>query len=255
MTTTTRADEVRGATNGEEAVGLAAGAFGALLAAAALVPLRDHVSAANVALILLIPVLAAALIGGRVAAIGSSVVAAMTFDFWFTRPYFSLKMNDSDDIVTMVLLVAVSLIVAEAGIRLREYRKTAEARRVALQRLYRVADLASHGAVAEDVEITVCAELMGLLELEHCEFKAGPSVHALPELTRRGTLTESTLRSTRRGLVAETGPFEIPVESGGRAFGRLVLHPGAQTRSTLDVRLVAVALADELALSLAATRS
>ena len=48
-----------------------------------------------------------------------------------------------------------------------------------------------------------------------------------------------------------TGGVEVPVMGRGRELGRLVLYALEATRASLEKRLVAVAIADELGLTLA----
>ena len=108
---------------------MTAGAAGAFLVSAALVPFRDHIHNANVALLLVLPVLAAAVIGGRWAGAAGAVIAAMVFDFFFTVPYQSLKINSGSDVVTLVLFAVVALVTAEVGLRSRRVERNAWGRR------------------------------------------------------------------------------------------------------------------------------
>src|SRR3954451_5304558 len=158
MTTWRRAESV-----GRETAGVIAGALGALAVAAVFVPLRDHMQNTNVALVLVLPVLAAAVVGGRWAGAAGALVAAMVFDFFFTVPYQSLKIDDGGDVLTLVLLVVVALVAAEIGIRARRGDRTARAARSELQRLFRVAELAAQGGDRDDVVSAVRAELIGML--------------------------------------------------------------------------------------------
>src|SRR5450432_2766122 len=89
----------------QKAFGLAIGGFGPLLIAGALVPFRtDSIVAANVALVFVIVVVVAAAEGGRAAGIVAAVVSTLSFDFFFTRPFQSLKIDNGDDLGTAVLL-------------------------------------------------------------------------------------------------------------------------------------------------------
>ena len=71
-----------------------------------LVPFRtDSIVAANVALVFVIVVVIAAAEGGRTAGIVAAVVSTLCYDFFFTRPFQSLKIDNGDDIGTAVLLL------------------------------------------------------------------------------------------------------------------------------------------------------
>jgi K+-sensing histidine kinase KdpD len=114
-------------TSQEESV-LAAtiGCLGLLVFSMFLVPLRDFLGAANVAIILLLGVQVIAIIGGRAGGIGGAVVAALTFDFFFTEPYLRLVITDQHDIITAVLLLVAGIATSELG----TFRLRRELRRV-----------------------------------------------------------------------------------------------------------------------------
>ena len=57
--------------------------------AAAFIPLRAHVAATDVALLLTVVILVAAILGGRVVGAVAAFDAAFAFDLFFTRPYYS----------------------------------------------------------------------------------------------------------------------------------------------------------------------
>ena len=57
--------------------------------AAAFIPLRAHVAATDVALLLTVVILVAAIQGGHVLGAVAAFFAAFSFDLFFTRPYYS----------------------------------------------------------------------------------------------------------------------------------------------------------------------
>jgi K+-sensing histidine kinase KdpD len=86
------------------------GAMFLLIFSMALVPMRDFLGAANVAIILLLGVQLVALLGGIRGGVVGALVAALSFDFFFTEPYLRLVIADRRDIITMVLLLAGGLL-------------------------------------------------------------------------------------------------------------------------------------------------
>jgi two-component system sensor histidine kinase KdpD len=98
-------------------------------------PFRDDVTTATPALLLVLPVIAGALLGGRRAAVVTALAAAGVFDLVFIPPYWTVKVDVADDVIALVvfLLVAVAagtLVAAEA-----DRRHAAEQRAVELERL------------------------------------------------------------------------------------------------------------------------
>src|SRR5882672_8372065 len=87
------------------APGYAIGGLGPIVVASVLVPLRDHVQTANLALIMVLVVVLAAAVGGRSAAALAAVVSAVSFDFFLTQPYLSLHIESADDLETMFILL------------------------------------------------------------------------------------------------------------------------------------------------------
>jgi hypothetical protein len=236
--------------DGRVAVGLGAGALSALLIAGALVPLRDHLPNADMALALVVPVLLGAIVGGRAAGALTALVSALTFDFVFTQPYLSLRISNKDDVWTFVFLLIVALVAAEVGIRGRRGGVAARETRSELERLLRVAEVSARGADVDDVVSSARAELIGLFGLDECVYQAERSGPELPRLGNRGALEGARLVSWGDFLLP-TGGVEVPVMGRGRELGRLVLYAGEATRASLEKRLVAVAIADELGLTLA----
>jgi len=239
--------------DGRAAAGAGVGALSVLVVAGALAPFRDHLPNANMALALVIPVLLAAIIGGRIAGAATAVVAALTFDFVFTQPYLSLRIASKDDVWTFVFLFIVAMVAAEVGIRSRRGGAAARESRSELDRLLRVSELAAHGADVDDVVMSVRAELIGLFGLTECVYQAERSGPELPRLGNKGALENAPLVAWGEFLLP-TGGVEIPVMGRGRELGRLVLYAAEATRASLEKRLVAIAIADELGLTLASSR-
>ena len=79
-------------------MGMAIGAIGPIVVAGALAGVRDSVANADVALLLVLVVVLATVTGGWQAGAVGAVVAALSFDFFHTKPYLSLTMDSRDDV-------------------------------------------------------------------------------------------------------------------------------------------------------------
>jgi len=237
--------------DGSDLVGIAIGVLGALALSVAMLPLRDHLHNDNMALALVIPVLIAAVIGGRVAGVAAAVVAALCFDFFFTQPYLSLRIASDNDIASFFVLLVVALIAAEVGIRARRGSRAARDARSDLERLTRVIELAARGADVEDVVSSARAEIIGLFGLLDCVFEAGPSTGALPRIGIHGAIEGAPLIATHTDFLLPPGGVELAVVGRGIDFGQLVLFASDSVRAPLQKRVVAVAIADQLGITLA----
>ncbi len=98
-----------------------------VLTAAAMIPLRvDHGRMA--VLVLVIPVVLVALLGGFGPAIVAAAGAVLAYDLFLVEPYYDLAISDSDEIVAAVTLFGVALIVGVLNARLVQLRARDAAR-------------------------------------------------------------------------------------------------------------------------------
>jgi Domain of unknown function (DUF4118) len=234
------------------AVGLVIAAVGPLFVAALLVPFRHQLVGENVALLLVVVVVLAAACGGSGPGAVAAVVSAMTYDFFFTRPYQSLKIDRAEDIGTAVVLLGISLLVAElmaVGQRRREASRRA---REDVARLHRIAAALADGAEPEDVLRSVQAELLGLLSLQDCRFEQPPFPSSIPQLERNGTIEGGRKRFVAGQFTLPGEGVELPVLARGRVLGRFVLVPDWHVGVALEERIAAVALVDLVGAAFAA---
>lgn len=224
------------------------GGLGAMGVAGLLVGVRGEILNANVALVLVIVVVLAAALGGRGPGMATAVVAAMSFDFFHTRPYLSLSISSQDDLETAGLLLVVGLVVGHIAARSRVSRAAAEIGRSEVRRIYRVAEQVASGADPADVVLTGQGELVALLNLSECRFEASGGL-PLPRLDRSGAVP-GVHRYSRGGFELPVEGVELPVLSRGRPVGRFVLVPVAGQGVSLEQRIVAVAIADQVGAAL-----
>jgi len=92
-------------------VGLLLGVGLTALVTTSLVPFRSRTSPATPALILVLPVVAGAVFGGRRAALLTAAVAALAYDVAFIRPYWTVKVAIVEDGVALGVFLAVASVV------------------------------------------------------------------------------------------------------------------------------------------------
>jgi hypothetical protein len=234
------------------AIGLAVAAFGPLLVAGLLVPFRHHLVGENVALVFVVVVVLAAACGGWGAGAVAAVVSAMAYDFFFTRPYQYLKIDRAEYIGTAVVLLGISLLIAELMAVGNRRREASWRAREDVARMRRVVAALADGAEAEDVLRSVEAELLGLLSLQDCRFEQPPYVSSLPRMERNGTIEGGRRRFIGGQFTLPGEGVEIPILSGGHDFGRFVLVPDWHVGVALEERVVAIALVDLVGAAFAA---
>ena len=98
-----------------------------------MLPLRDHLSIATTALVLIVPVVIGVVIGGFAVGVVGVIAGFLVYDFFFIPPYLTLWVGRSENWAALAVYVAVMLPVARtvAGLnaaRARERRQGAELR-------------------------------------------------------------------------------------------------------------------------------
>ncbi len=94
-------------------------------------------------------------------------------------------------------------------------------------------------------------ELRELLGLRQCRFEAPPTVRALATIERNGTVTGTSVRHYAQGeLELPREGAELPVLARGQQIGRFVLEPMPGVGVSLEERMVAVAIADQVGAAL-----
>jgi len=111
--------------DGEGVAWAAAGFVASLLIGVTVEPFRNTVGLENVALGYLLVVVVTAAVGGRAAGLTSALSAALSYDFFLTTPYHSLRIDSVAQVITVALLFGTGLVASLAG-RARR-RQTVEA--------------------------------------------------------------------------------------------------------------------------------
>jgi len=103
---------------------------------AALLPFRGDISRASPALALVLPVVGAAILGRRVAAVLTALVAAFVFSYAFVPPYDQVSIAQPEDGVALGVFVLVALVVGTLVAIEGDRRQAAEERAAEVRRLY-----------------------------------------------------------------------------------------------------------------------
>jgi K+-sensing histidine kinase KdpD len=233
------------------AVGTVIGLVGSFVVAGLLASAPSLTTNVNVALTLMVIVVVAAAVGGRAAGALSAVAAALSYDFFQTEPVHSLRIGSRNDIETAILLLVAGLIVGQIGARAQLLGVAVDSGRSEIRRLHRLADLAARGVPASEVIDAAVSELTDLLSLRSCRFEAKPFVGTFERLERSGVVNRpraliTWTRAGRHGLELPHEGAELLVLHRGAEVGRFVLVPEPGEGASLEQRVVAVALADQV---------
>jgi two-component system sensor histidine kinase KdpD len=177
----------------------------------------------------LLAVVAAAVVGGIWAGVGSSVVGFLALNYFFTEPLHTFRVNDRDDVVAIVTFLIVALVVGSVVARAVDERLRATRREREARLLNLFATKALSGELLEHVLNDLATALIDALRLSTCviEVRAGVRPYEL-----RRTSPRSTAGS----------PTTLEITSGHHAFGTLTAARSEEEElSGEDVRLLEAA--------------
>jgi Domain of unknown function (DUF4118) len=236
-------------------IGIAVGVPAAIGVGAVLAAFRPLFDSTNAALVLMIVVVAVAAIGGRAAGIITALAAVASFDFFHVKPYLSLAIDSRDDVETALIMLVAAVMVGTIASWGRSGHRRAGTARSEVKRIHRVAEAAVSGSAPAAVIAIAQDELRQLLGLQEARFEALPTqdLRVLPRIGRNGAV--EGVRDRRFGRLPDgAGGFELPeqgvelpVLARGQHIGRFLLSPTHGVAVSLEQRLVAVAIADQVA--------
>ena len=238
-------------------IGIAVGVPAAVAVGAFLALFRSIFDATNAALVLMIVVVAVAALGGRAGGDrdgtgGGRLVRLLPHQ---ALPVVGdrLTRRRRDGVAAARRAVMVGTI-ASWG---RSAHRRAGTARSEVKRIHRVAEAAVNGTQAADVIAVAQDELRELLSLHEARFEALPTtdLRVLPRIGRNGAVEAVQDQHHRFGRLPDgAGGFELPeqgvelpVLARGQHIGRFLLSPTHGVAVSLEQRLVAVAIADQVA--------
>jgi K+-sensing histidine kinase KdpD len=232
---------------------LVAGLVAPPLVALAIVPFRDALANAAAALVLEAVVVAVAAFGDRRAGILATISAAAWFDFFLTRPFERFTISSAHDVETALALVLVGLAVTEIAVRSHRLYIMALQEGTYLAAIREVSDLVASGADVQTVIGEANRELSDVLGASRCRFELDASADrpgARPRLERTGEVEHGGTRFdvALNGLPA--GEVELIVQGRGQPYGRFVFEADAPRGVSIEQRIAAIALADQVGAAL-----
>ncbi len=237
---------------------IAVAAAAPLVACAVLVPFRESVTAAAAVLILVLLVIAAASTGVRAAGIVAAISGGVCFDFFLTKPYETLAINNPDELGAAILLVAIGAAVTEVALWGHRQQARANRRSGYLDGVLGTAEIVALRTDSLD-ELTahVAGQIKQILGVSRCRFVPGPTHDPrLPVLGHEGQVTRrgEDVNVERDGLPTDDD-IALVVTRAGTALGHFLLTSASNiARPTLEQRKVAILLADQVGQALVEPR-
>jgi K+-sensing histidine kinase KdpD len=222
-----------------------------VLTSAVFASLRDEVTTATAALVLVLWVVAAASTGDRTAGVLAAFAGSLSFDYFLTMPYQQLAIADPDDLEVTVLLVVIGLVVTEVALWGRRQQAQAARRSGYLDGVLATARAVARGDVPQRALVDlVCSQIEDVLGADDCRYVPGPLLDSrVAVIDHEGVVTREgrVLDVDRAGLPTEDH-VAVVVTRGARTPGHFLVSAAARlTYPTAEQRRVAVLLADQVA--------
>jgi hypothetical protein len=210
--------------DGEGAFWAVAGFAASLVVGVALRPLRVSAGLENVVVVYVIVVALAAAIGGRLAGLATSLAAALAYNWFFTTPYETLRVDSAEQVATVVLLFVAGLLASLGGRATRRARVDARSVRVVRDGPEGDLVVASAGQPADNLDLD-----------------------RLPHLDEEGRIPSGHRRSVGGTLVLPAEGAVVDLVRRDRRVGALVIIPAEDRPILRETRLGIAAVAHALA--------
>jgi two-component system sensor histidine kinase KdpD len=235
-------------------VGAAVGITSALVLGVVMLPVRAHISIATAALVLVIPVVAGAAIGGFTSGVVSVAAGFLAYDVWFIPPYGTLDVGSAQHWVALGIYVVVMAIVARLVTHLTDAREAARARAASARHLLDLSELLlAEGPGLRNAIVAAVGDAFGIDGVALLEPVAG----RLEVVASSGSPLDPEELARMRPEAQLPVPLSmgssheqlqtLALSSSGRPVGLLVLRNAPPTR---PVREALPILANHLAVAL-----
>jgi two-component system sensor histidine kinase KdpD len=215
-------------------VGSLAGVLAVAALALGMLPLRSHISVSTSALVLVIPVVAGAVIGGFAAGVASVAAGFLVYDYAFVPPYKTLNVGTTQNWTALVVYVVVMLLVARIVSTLDQTRSEAQRGREVMRRVFEVSEQLVGEQPVDDLLRTIVMSAktvfnvpgVSLLELEEGRLvvvaSAGEPLSS-EELHQLDPLSGLPI-SVGTGSASTSELRTVVLSSNGRAMGILAMR-------------------------------
>jgi two-component system sensor histidine kinase KdpD len=202
--------------------------------------------AAAAASVYLLAVVVAAWAGGVVGGVVAAVLSATALNFFFTPPSHTLRVEDVQDVVALVVFLLVAIIVGSVVARALADRARATERERETRLLTSLATTLQSGEPIERMLSDFTAAMLDPFELSTCTIDAE---------VRGAPLHAAAVRAADSGLMGDGPRLEVALAAAGSPLGSLIAARRAGARSFADAeRRLLEACARQAAAAIERTR-
>lgn len=208
---------------------------------------RGEVATSTAAILLVIPVVAAAATGDRWSGVLAALAGAAGFDYFLTAPYLSFSINRREDVELAAALLIVGLAVTELSLWGHRQSAAAARRQEYLDDLVGLLEVPADPS-GPSLRSAAGAAITSVLDIDRAEWADG-----VPGLDEALVDADGVVRRHGRPLPVRVeglptdGSASIPVSRGGRVIGRFELIAASRAvRPSPDELRAAVLIANSV---------
>ena len=214
-------------------VGSAIGIVSTVALGGALLPLRSHISISTAALILVVPVVFGAVVGGFFAGSVSVIAGFLVYDFEFIPPYRTLSVGAPQNWTALGVYAVVMLLVAQVVARLDSARSEAQRANDVMRQLWRLSELLVGDQPVQTLLTTIVSATQSAFQLSGVTLLIVNDGRLTVAASAGDPLTDDELGS----LNPESG---VPVSVGTSATGHDELRTVVLSASGRPVGMLAM---------------
>jgi two-component system sensor histidine kinase KdpD len=244
------------------AAAFVAGAGLAASGVMAVLPLRDP------GMFFLAAVLLSAVAGGLEPSILAAVLSVLVYDFFFTVPFYSLRMTDPQEYLSLVAFLVVAALTSQLTARVRDQAEAARRREARAAALYAFGRAITGASTIDELSRAIAthvAQALGapaallLPDVNRLMVRATYPADVQPGASEQATATWAWEHDQPAGRGTETLPggewLHVPLGTVRGAVGVLALQAQRlESRLSLDQRQLLDALAGQAALAIERSR-
>jgi two-component system sensor histidine kinase KdpD len=207
---------------------------------AAMIPLRNHLSIATTALVLVVPVVIGVVAGGFIAGALSVAAGFLVWDWFFLPPIHTLWVEAPQDWAALAVYVAVMLPVAHVVARMDNARATARRQEKEIRELFQLSDLLVEERPLDELLsaiVTTLADVFSspqvalfLARDDRLEIAASAGEPISEQELRPVLPAPAELGTSRARSFDVGGLLALVLAAAGRPVGLLVLSGGTAAR-------------------------
>lgn len=139
---------------------------GAAVLSGAMIPLREHLSVATTALVLVVPVVGGVAVGGFLAGAVGVAAGFLAYDYFFIPPFYTLSVGALQNWVALGVYAVVMLVVSRVVAALQQTRSNARRRERDARRLFEISDLLIGDRPMEELLVSIVSTVRGVFDLD-----------------------------------------------------------------------------------------